>query len=148
MPFSLAAAAPSAAGFVSHESYLAPRFVEYSSYWYDIDGAIAAEQDGMALASAKNAVWDGLSLYLLVHQVVYQKAAPGTALRSLFRDSIDDEALQQELDALLLQNPATHEETAAFAEACLAFADDRLGLRSWREFYGGLSTPELYGRYH
>jgi hypothetical protein len=30
----------------------------------------------------------------------------------------------------------------------LNFVDDRLGLKRCREFYGSLSTPELYGRYH
>ena len=144
----ISSASSSAADFVYYESYLAPRFLEYSSYWYDVSGGIAAGQDGMTLASAKSAVWDGVSLYLLTKRVVFQKPAPGPALRSLFAEVAGDPGLVEEMDALLLGSPETHEETVAFAEACLAFADERLGLRAWREYYGSLSTPELYGRYH
>jgi hypothetical protein len=138
----------SAADFVYYESYLAPRFLEYSSYWYDVSGGIAGGQDGMTLASARNAVWDGVSLYLLTRRLVFQKPAPGPALRSLFAEVAEDPSMVAEFDALLLANPQTHDETVVFAESCLRFADDRLGLRAWREFYGSLSTPELYGRYH
>lgn len=147
-PAAITAAAASAADFVYYESYLAPRFLEFSSYWYDISGGIEAGQDGMVVASAKNAVWDGAALLLLTRRVVYQKPAGGTALRSLLDEAIDDRELLRELDALLLGNPATHEEVVAFADACLSLVDDRLGLVRWREFYGSLSTPELYGRYH
>jgi hypothetical protein len=148
MTQSISPTGSSAADFVYYESYLAPRFLEFSSYWYDISGGIESGQDGMVLASAKNTLWDGVVLYLLIRREVYQKPPPGTALRSLFRSVVEDDALQAELDALLLQNPGAHEEVVAFAEACLSFVDERLDLWRWREFYGSLSTPELYGRYH
>jgi hypothetical protein len=138
----------SAADFVYYESYLAPRFLQFSSYWFDVSGGLADGQDGMVLASAKNALWDGAALYLLTRRAVYQRIAAGTALHSLFSEVLGDGALLEEFDRLLLQNPDSHEETETFAQACLSFVDDRLGLRRWREFYGSLSTPELYGRYH
>ncbi len=144
----LTAANSSAADFVYYESFLAPRFLEFSSYWYDVTGGIANRQDGMVLASAKNALWDGAMMYLLTHRFVYQKPTPGAAMRAVFASAIEDEALLEEFDRLLLYRPESHEETVAFAEACLSFVDERLGLRPWREFYGSLSTPELYVRYH
>jgi hypothetical protein len=148
MPQPITAVSSSAADFVSYESFLGPRFLEFSSFWYDLSGGIAAGQDGLVVASAKNTLWDGVLLYLLARRAVYQRVGPGPALRSVFAATVDDEALLAELDRLLLQNPGSHEEVASFAQACLDFVDERLGLRHWREFYGSLSTPGLYGRYH
>jgi hypothetical protein len=147
-PAPISAAAASAADFVYHESYVAPRFVEFSSYWYDISGGVSDGQDGMVQASAKNALWDGAALFLLTRRVIYQMPASKTALHSLLDEVVEDRALLRELDSLLLQNPGTHDEIVAFAEACLSFVDHRLGLKRWRDFYGSLSTPQLYGRYH
>lgn len=140
--------AASAADFVYYESFLGPRFLQFTSYWFDVKGGSDAGQDGMVVASAKNALWDAAVLYLLARRAVFQKPQPGTALHDLFHASVEDPDLLAEFDRLLLASPETHEETAAFAHACLDFVDDRLGLRPWHELYGSLTSPHLYHRYH
>ncbi|HEU0075832.1 MAG TPA: hypothetical protein VFS30_17670 [Dehalococcoidia bacterium] len=148
MALPVTSVASSAADFVYYESFLGPRFLQFTSYWFDVKGGAAAGQDGMVVASAKNTLWDAAVLYLLARRVVFQKPQPGTALHALFHASVDDPGLLAEFDQLLLANPETHEETVAFAHACLDFVEARLGLRPWHEFYGSLTTPELYRRYH
>lgn len=140
--------ASSAADFVYYESFLGPRFLQFTSYWFDVKGGVDAGQDGMVLASAKNTLWDAAVLYLLGRRVIFQKPQPGTALLARFHASVDDPDLRAEFDRLLLANPETHEETVTFAHACLDFVDERLGLRPWHELYGSLTSPELYRRYH
>jgi hypothetical protein len=140
--------ASSAADFVYYESFLGPRFLQFTSYWFDVKGGVDAGQDGMVVTSAKNTLWDAAVLYMLGRRVIFQKPQPGTALHGLFHASVDDPRLLAEFDQLLLANPETHEETAAFAHACLDFVNERLGLASWHELYGSLTSPELYHRYH
>jgi len=148
MSSTMTTAASSAADFVFYESFLGPRCIEFSSFRYDVAGGLAAGQDGLVVASAKNALWDGVLLYLMLHRAVYQRITAGTALRALFAETVDDAALLREFNGLVLRDPDDHEEVEAFAGACFDFVEERLGLRRWLEFYGSLSTPEGYGRYH
>jgi hypothetical protein len=146
----------SAADFVFFESAVAPRFVMASTYWYDIRGGITAGQDGMILASAKNALWDALALYLVTRRAIYQTPTSRTALHSLLAETVDkgllaetvDKGLLAEIDALLLGNPATYEEAVSFAEACLDFINDRLEMKRWRQRYGDLTSSEQLAAYH
>lgn len=148
MPPRITAANSSTSDFLYCESYLAARFLELSTYWYDIRGGIEEEQEGLVFAAARNALWHGVSLYLIKRRIVYQMPVSFTAMHSLFADAVDEGDVLDALDELLLRNPATHAEIVRFAGDCRDFIDSKLELKQWREFYGGLSTRELYGRYH
>jgi hypothetical protein len=137
--------------FVSQHA--AARFLAmHGGLEFDIDGALEADQPGMAFIAAQTALHLGIFIYLLSRGEA--GAAPANAtdvvnLRDQFERLADSDShgpLWQEAWRLGCMNPRDRAEVASYARQCLRFVREDLRLEACPG-YGAIFSPESSSRF-